>query len=85
MTNEELARPTTLGATLEDLLTIPVQAQDVPLGAIAWNGAGLSDVIGFHTNAVILRDRRTQVETTVRGVVRVVVLQSQFKGMPTHP
>lgn len=38
----------TIGATLEDIIMVPVRAQDVPVGAMIWDGALIFKVRKIH-------------------------------------
>lgn len=63
---------TALGATLDDVLIAPVEANHIPVGAIVWDGAQLYDVVGFVFDGVQARSRRGA-ELVFRGLVYVVL------------
>jgi hypothetical protein len=76
MTNDELSAAK--GATMDDLLVVPVQAACVPLGAILWDGAALYDVQGFVEEGVTARNRATRAVQAFRGEVHVVALRGEM-------
>lgn len=64
---------TATGATFDDILVAPVPMAAVPLGAIAWDGAHLHDVVGFGLGAVRLRRRLDGAVTLCKGQLHLVL------------